>query len=294
MSEPMVIRFQAMALNSETQIASLLRMAKAIAVKLDLKDVDEWMTQELNGYPSDAFIPDYRKIRCELKAIHPNHGYIPAPVPNWQLEKRLTTVLVKEAAGALEAGAADKAMLSYPLPTEYAHRLQANQPEFLRFDLVRITDYHTMLNIVDQVRNRLHEWSLELEQQGILGEHLQFSPIEKERAPMTTNNFNFNGNVSNAGVIGADNHAFTQQNTLHITVGDFDALKARLESLGFSTQDVQELKTVLDSEPAPKEPGRVLPKVYAWIGKACERVLDAGLDKAAPLAIEAITKYLGA
>ncbi|MCH0759336.1 hypothetical protein LNM67_25665, partial [Klebsiella pneumoniae] len=40
MSEPMVIRFQAMALNSETQIASLLRMAKAIAVKLDLKDVD--------------------------------------------------------------------------------------------------------------------------------------------------------------------------------------------------------------------------------------------------------------
>jgi hypothetical protein len=87
MSEPMVIRFQAMALNSETQIASLLRMAKAIAVKLDLKDVDEWMTHELNGYPSDAFIPDYRKIRCELKAIHPNHGYIPAPVPNWQLEK---------------------------------------------------------------------------------------------------------------------------------------------------------------------------------------------------------------
>ncbi|WP_438360339.1 hypothetical protein [Escherichia coli] len=80
---------------------------------------------------------------------------------------------------------------------------------------------------------------------------------------------------------------------LHITAGDFGALKARLESLGFATQDVQELKTVLDSEPAPKEPGRVLPKVYAWIGKAGERLLDAGLDKAAPLAIEAITKYLG-
>ncbi len=194
----------------------------------------------------------------------------------------------------LKQESADKATLSFRLPTEYAHRLQSNQPEFLRFDLVRIAGYHTMLNIVDQVRNRLHEWSLELEQQGILGEHLQFSQREKERAPMTTNNFNFNGNVSNAGVIGADNHAFTQQNTLHITAGDFDALKARLESLGFAPQDVQELKMVLDSEPAPKDSGRVLPKVYAWIGKAGERVLDAGLDKAAPLAIEAITKYLGA
>ncbi|HBT3002023.1 TPA: hypothetical protein MBF24_005174 [Klebsiella pneumoniae] len=294
MSEPMVIRFQEMAMNSETPIASLLRMAKAIAVKLDLKDVDEWMTHELNGYPRDASIPEYRIIRCELKAIHPHHGLVQAPVPNWQQEQKLTTVFVREAAGALEAGAADKATLSFRLPTEYAHRLQSNQPEFLRFDLVRIAGYHTMLNIVDQVRNRLHEWSLELEQQGILGEHLQFSQREKERAPMTTNNFNFNGNVSNAGVIGADNHAFTQQNTLHITAGDFDALKARLELLGFAPQDVQELKMVLDSEPAPKDSGRVLPKVYAWIGKAGERVLDAGLDKAAPLAIEAITKYLGA
>lgn len=293
MSEPMVIRFQAMAMNSETPIASLLRMAKAIAVKLDLKNVDEWMTHELNGYPRDAFIPDYRKIRCALKAIHPHHGLVEAPVPNWKQEKKLTTVYVREAAGALEAGAADKATLSFRLPTEYAHHLQRGQPEFLRFDLVRVTGYHTMLNIVDQVRNRLHEWSLELEQQGILGENLQFSQKDKERAPMTTNNFNFHGNISNAGVIGADNHDFTQQNTLQVIAGDFNALRASLESLGFTAQDVHELKTVLDSEPVPAESGSVLPKVYAWIGKAGERLLDAGLDKAAPLAIEAIRKYLG-
>lgn len=110
---------------------------------------------------------------------------------------------------------------------------------------------------------------------------------------MTTNNFNFNGNISNAGVIGADNHDFTQQNTLQIAAGDFDALRASLESMGFAPADVQELKTVLDSEPAPAVSGRVLPKVYAWLGRAGERVLDAGLDKAAPAAIEAISKYLG-
>lgn len=293
MSEPMVIRFQAMAMNSETPIASLLRMAKAIAVKLDLKDVDEWMTHELNGYSRGVSIPDYRKIRCELKAVHPHHGLIPAPVGSWKLERKLTTVSIARSAGDLEAGAAEKGTLMFRLPTELAHRLQASQPGFLRFDLVRITSYHTMLNIVDQVRNRLHDWSLELERQGILGENLQFSQQDKNRAPMTTNHFNFHGNINNAGVIGADNHDFTQQNTLHIAAGDFDALRASLESMGFAPADVQELKTVLDSEPVPAVSGRVLPKVITWVGKAGERLLDAGLDKVAPLAIGAISKYLG-
>lgn len=293
MSEPMVIRFQSMAMNSETPIASLLRMAKAIAVKLDLKDMDEWMTYELNGYPSNVSIPDYRKVRCELKAVHPYRGLIPAPVADWKLEKKLTTVSIGRAAGDLEAGASDKASLTFRLPTELAHSLQASEPEFLRFDLVRITGYHTMLNIVDQVRNRLHEWSLELEQQGILGDNLQFSQQDKDRAPMTTNNFNFNGNINNAGVIGADNHDFNQQNTLQIMIGDFNSLRANLESMGFTAEDVQDLKSVLDSEPSPAESRLVLPKVYAWLGRAGERVLDAGLDQAAPLAIEAIRRYLG-
>ncbi|MFT4273025.1 MAG: hypothetical protein QM578_18600 [Pantoea sp.] len=69
--------------------------------------------------------------------------------------------------------------------------------------------------------------------------------------------------------------------------------------MGFVPADVQELKNLLDSEPAPAVSGRILPKVYTWLGRAGERVLDAGLDKAAPAAIEAIeaieaiSKYLG-
>ncbi|MFE0587924.1 hypothetical protein [Pantoea vagans] len=33
--------------------------------------------------------------------------------------------------------------------------------------------------------------------------------------------------------------------------------------------------------------------MYAWLGRAGERVLDASLEKVAPAAIEAISKYLG-
>lgn len=295
MSEPLVIRFQRMLMGNETGTPDLLRMAKAIAVKLQLKDVCEWIDYELNGYPPKMTVPDYRITKGKLLGRNPQIGLIPMMVSNAKQEDKLRTVHIRAPVSELAlAYDMQEATMDFPFSTEFSNQLQQSQPDFMRFPVVRRIGQSKLVNVVEQVRNRLLDWSLALEQQGILGENLQFTQQDKNRAPMTTNNFNFHGNISNAGVIGADNHDFTQQNTLQVTAGDFDALKAGLESLGFTAQDVQELKTVLDSEPVPAEPGRVLPKVYAWIGKAGERLLDAGLDKAAPLAIEAITKYLGA
>lgn len=294
MNEPMVIRFQRMAMSNETTTPDLLRMAKAIAVKLQLKDVCEWIDYELNGYPPKVTVPDYRITRGKLLGRNPQRGLIPMEVSSAKQEEELSTVQIGAPVSELAmAYSMPNAIMDFPFSSEFSNRLQLNQPEFLRFPILRRIGQTKMLNVVEQVRNRLLDWSLALEQQGILGENLQFSQQDKNRAPMTTNHFNFNGNINNAGVIGSDNHDFTQQNTLQIAAGDFDALRACLESVGFAAADVQELKTVLDSEPAPAVSGRVLPKVYAWLGRAGERVLDAGLEKAAPAAIEAISKYLG-
>lgn len=294
MNEPMVIRFQRMAMSNETTTPDLLRMAKAIAVKLQLKDVCEWIDYELNGYPPKVTVPDYRITRGKLLGHNPQRGLIPMEVSSAKQEEKLSTVQIGAPVSELAmAYSMPNAIMDFPFSSEFSNRLQLNQPEFLRFPILRRIGQTKMLNVVEQVRNRLLDWSLALEQQGILGENLQFSQQDKNRAPMTTNHFNFNGNINNAGVIGADNHDFKQQNTLQITAGDFDTLRACLESMGFAPADVQELKTVLDSEPAPAVSGRALPKVYAWLGRAGERVLDAGLEKAAPAAIEAISKYLG-
>ncbi|MDE8742539.1 hypothetical protein PZA20_11980 [Pectobacterium polaris] len=293
MSEPMVIRLQAMAIDNEVPIASLLRMAKAIAVKLQLRDVTAWIDNELNGYSAGSELPNYRITKGELMGHNPVKGLIPMLVSNKKDEEKLRTVHIYNAIGEL-ADSDPESTMQFRYSTEYSHKLQQNQPEFLRFPVVIVIGQHKMINVVDQVRNRLLDWSLALEQQGIFGENLQFSQQDKDRAPMTTNNFNFNGDINNTGVIGVGNHDFTQQNTQQITAGDFGALKTNLESLGFTAEDVQELKTMLDSEPTPAESVSVLPKVYAWLGRVGDRVLDVGLDKTAPLAIEAITKYIGA
>ncbi|AVG06274.1 TPA: hypothetical protein ACYU8D_004806 [Klebsiella pneumoniae] len=294
MSEPMVLRFQRMALDNETSTSDLLRMAKAIAVKLQLTDVIEWIDFELDGYPGGVTVPDYRITRGRILGHNPINGLIPMVVSNQQDEDMLSTVHIRAPITEL-ALAYDNpgSTMVFPLSTEFSNQLQSNQPDFLRFPIVRRITQSKMLNVVEHIRNRLLNWSLELEQQGILGENLQFSQQDKVRAPMTTNNFHFNGNINNAGVIGAENHGFNQHNVQQITTGNFDSLKSYLESLGFTAEDVLDLKLVLDSESTPRETGNFLPKVYDWLGKAGERVFNASLDKVAPLAIEAITKYLG-
>lgn len=294
MSEPMVTRLQRMAMDNETATPDLLRMAKAIAVKLQLKEMTEWIDYELNGYPPSVNMPDYRITKGKLLGHNPQWGLIPMMVSNAKQENKLRTVHIGAPVSELAlAYDMPNATMDFPFSTEYSNKLQKNQPEFLRYPVIRRIGQSKILNVVEQVRNRLLDWSLALEQEGILGENLQFSLQDKERAPMTTNNFNFNAPINNAGVLGAGNHDFSQQNTQQITAGDFDSLKARLETLGFASDDVQELKNVLDSKQALPACGRVMPKVYTWVGKAGERLMDAGLDKAAPLAIEAISKYLG-
>lgn len=294
MSEPMVLRFQRMALDNQSSTPDLLRTAKAIAVKLQLADVAKWIDYELDGYPEDITLPDYRITKGKLMGLNPINGPIPMSVSNAQQENMLRTVHIKAPLTELARAYNDpEATMIFSFPTEYSYKLQQNKPEFLRFPLIQQIGQSKMLNVVEKVRNRLLDWSLELEQQGILGENLQFSQQDKDKAPMTVNNFNFNGNINNTGVIGADNHDFAQQNILQVSAGDFDVLKSKLQALGFSADDVHDLKNLLDSEPAQDKPTRVMPKVYAWLGKAGERIIDAGLDKAAPLAIEAITKYLG-
>lgn len=290
MNDSMVLKFQAMALDNETSVTTLLRMAKAIASKLELRDVSEWIDHELNGY-AEKKVPEYRKVRGVLKAIHPMRGLMEAPVASKELEDKLSTIYIKQSLGELESVSPEHNM-HFPLSTQLSHTLQASEPEFLRFSLVRVVGSNKLINIAEQVRNRLLSWSLELEQQGILGENLQFSQQDKNRAPMTTNNFNFSGTVNNAGVMGSGNHDFSQQNTIQIAAGDFSALASRLKELGFAEDDVAELKVTLDSEPLPADKASFLPKVYSWLSKAGGKLMDAGLDKAAPLAIEAISKYL--
>lgn len=58
-----VIDLQDEILSSDCDIVQILRRAHVIAVKLGLKEFDQWISYELNGYPDQNACPDYRKVR---------------------------------------------------------------------------------------------------------------------------------------------------------------------------------------------------------------------------------------
>jgi hypothetical protein len=66
-----VLELQQQAIDSNSDILSLLRKALLVARKLGLKDLQEWIDNELNGYKEISKIPAYRQIHGELKAWTP-------------------------------------------------------------------------------------------------------------------------------------------------------------------------------------------------------------------------------
>ena len=75
----------------------------------------------------------------------------------------------------------------------------------------------SVADIIEQVKNTLLEWTLRLEKEGIVGDNMIFSDIEKEQArsiPQTVNNYYGNTNIVNGSVersqiVAGDNNSIT-------------------------------------------------------------------------------------
>ena len=86
--ESVVIELQRELLENDCDILSALRKAHVIASKLELKEFDEWIMSELNGYQcNEENIPDYRSIKGELKAWNPYRGWIPVILADGKMEQ---------------------------------------------------------------------------------------------------------------------------------------------------------------------------------------------------------------
>lgn len=197
-----VLELQEEALKSNADILSLLRKSSLIARKLDLKDFQEWINNELNGYKKST-VPDYREIRGELKALNPYHGWIPVVAPNNEMETMFNTRRIPDSIPSLNS-----------LLSEGHSQLSITIPAEMTAYFNRLTDFETVytimvpknaiINIVEQVKNKILDWAITLEENGILGEGLRFTNDEKTKAHSESQivNYisNFYGEVSDSQI----------------------------------------------------------------------------------------------
>lgn len=211
-----VLDLQREAYSSQMDIATLLRKAYVVARKLEIKEFEEWTSNELNGYENLDDVPKYRTVYGELKALTKYNGWIPVDIedaenPNFFNERKISHSI---------------AYIESILEDAKSQNLRFELPVGVKNVLIQETGYEAefafvfpksrMKSILDSIRNVILKWSLDLEEKGVLGNDMSFSEKEKIIAndiKYTTIN-HFNGEVSNSQ-IQQHAHSSTQINQIN-------------------------------------------------------------------------------
>lgn len=209
-----VIELQQEVLKQDCDIVNVLRRAHVIATKLQLTEFDSWITHELNGYPNQEVCPEYRKIKGVLKAFNPYQGWIPAMISDIEME---TDVCERKMANSISEIVSlcqeENDLLSEftGAQTEILNKIfRTTFPMKYALFIPRTS----VMDIIEKVKNTILEWTLKLEEKGIIGDNMTFTEKEKNTAtsiPQTINNYYgdtkiVNSSGDNMTVVAGDNN----------------------------------------------------------------------------------------
>lgn len=240
----LVLELQRDALDKSVGTADLLRKALVVARKLKVTDLVEWLSHELNGYPEGKDVPEYRNLRGELKVHNPYHGWVPLMMKDARQAELLSKRGTSQAISELESIAnGDGGVVYVRLPKKIEHSLMKGMDVPLEPAVILSkTQIH---GLVDKVRNTVLEWALGLEEQGIMGEGMSFSPEEQRQASNVTLHV-----ASLGSVIGTMHNSQIQQGTHNSTQTYTQTL-----DLDAVARVIGELRSRLDEAQLPVEEG---------------------------------------
>lgn len=296
MSDPIVIELQRLASDGNCLVDELLRKALVVATKLQISDFKDWINRELNGYHAVSDMPSYRIIQGTLRVMNPVTGrQMPVFFEAAHDEVKLSRFAAVQSVGEIQSFVSSGSkQLQCPFTPVEKQRLLEQLDTPVPMECLRIVSTSSLVTILNAVRNTILEWSLRLEQQGILGEGMKFSSEEKNRA-MTSQNIHIG---SFQGILGdVAGSTVTQKQEMIVNAGDFNSLNRTLSDSGIEATDIQALKTALDTDPPPESTAKLGPKVSTWIGtmmsKSASGAWKVGLDVASKLLPAAIAAYYG-
>lgn len=192
-----VIDLQAEALSDKADVLNVLRKAYLVARKLKLKDFEEWINHEMNGYGLNDAIPRYRIYHGEVTAFNPYRGWIPV-IFNTETEYSIHEAR-EPIASIIDTYHHSNGFAVVSFSDSTNTYLSQFAPFSTKFQL-RISP-NLLYATFESVRNSILDWAITLEENGIYGEGLQFTDSEVKIASETpaiyyfTNNFF--GDVSN-------------------------------------------------------------------------------------------------
>lgn len=283
--------------------APLLK-TKVLANRMQNHELLQWVNNELAGYTDLKALPDYRKTTGDIYGDYLNGRWnvknqaIPLPKFEKEVSKNLYSIDLCQSIQTLESfNTEGESYIAEFFSGEQKRILQeyleSQNPHLQIFNLYRKTPSNFILDILSNVRNKLLDFMLRIEQ-----EYEHVSEIKQLRLynenitkiMHTTINNNGDGNVVNTG-----NNASLHM-VININKGDKEALKIELLNHGIQTDDVEELLKIVDLQ-KPNSKDQFGSQVSSWIGKMITKAIDGswqiGIGAAGNVIATALQQYYG-
>ena len=186
-----ILELQRDAIDENIDINALLRKAYLVSYKLKLNDFEEWIRQEQEGYNGE--IPKYRYISGSIKALNPMHGWIPVMFTP-DIEEIVSKFPMPNSISAIYDlyNSGEDQSIAFTLPSDLIESLNKTLPVETTYNY--FSSKSELFRIINTVRNKVLDWSLLLEENGVIGEGLSFSEKELKtvKESQVINNFTNN------------------------------------------------------------------------------------------------------
>ncbi|WMI72114.1 hypothetical protein RBH88_03170 [Aminobacterium sp. MB27-C1] len=254
----LVLELQREAMNTNSLLSDILRKALVVATKLKIDDFKRWIESEMKGYAENQ-IPSYRKVKGSVKAWNPYNGWIPVIIEDSEVSELISKRDIGQPISELESLLTEKdkgGVLQVPLPHEWIMKLFSHSEQFqLGMVPTLIVDGSQLAGILDAVRNEILEWSLELENQGIIGDGMSFSSEEISKAGSVTYNIQ-----SFKGILG-------DVSSSNVQIGDYSSIHGALKEKGVPQEERNEIENILDELKCadPSKRKTLIQRGFSWI-----------------------------
>jgi hypothetical protein len=299
-------------IDSDKTVYVTLLKTKVLATKIENDALLNWVNYELNGYPTDDLLPEYRRnVIGNIIGVYfvGSTKYTNQPIPTSGFKERFGIDLInttfRQSISALEqlTSGHDSSVLEIPFSAETCGLLEENWKMLdvqnpYSLNIINSKKHVSTVSIKDitfKVRNRLLEFMLEIDKQyGNLTEIKDLTNKNKEITQImakTIINTTGDGYLINTG---NDNDI---KATINIDKSNKEHLEIFLREKGVPQEEIKELTQIIDSDDHNLPAKCFGTKTRSWIQKMMGKSLDGtwniAIGAAGELLASAIGHYLG-
>jgi len=176
----LVLDLQRDVLDRTIHITDLLRKALMVSRKLKITDIEEWLSDELNGYNGKP-VPSYRTLSGELKGFNPYKGWRPIMLGDEINDKISVTPIYDSVSQIIDlVERSETGSMTIRLPQKMSLYIM----RVIKRDIEPVLHFpvHQLVRIIHITKTKILDFALDLETRGILGEGIQFSKAEEKLA----------------------------------------------------------------------------------------------------------------